>query len=67
MSEVRTTLQGYLGNKKPCAPTSVGPRFLKLRKREQKGVGPRFLQLRTGRQNPVWFLKFWFLIAEIPL
>jgi hypothetical protein len=36
MSEVRTTLQGYLGNKKPCAPTSVGPRFLKLRKREQK-------------------------------
>ena len=22
---------------------------------------------KTGRPNPVWFLKFWFLIAEIPL
>ena len=47
------TLQGYLGYQKPCAPTSVGPRFLKLRKR--------------GGPNPVRFLKFWFLIAEIPL
>ena len=42
MSEVK----GYLGYKKPGAPTSVGPRFLKLRKRGQKPVGPRFLKLR---------------------
>ena len=52
-------LQGYLGYKKPCAPTSVGPCFLKLRKREQKTVGPRFLQLRkrTKAVGPR-FLKF---------
>ena len=53
------TLQGYLGHKKSRAPTSVGPRFLKLRKREQKPVGPRFLQLRkrTKAVGPR-FLKF---------
>ena len=39
-------LQGHLGYKKPGAPTSVGPRFFKLRKRGQKPVGPRFLKLR---------------------
>ena len=56
---VAVHVQGYLGYKKPCAPTSVGPRFLKLRKREQKPVGPRFLQLRkrTKAVGPR-FLKF---------
>ena len=39
------TLQGYLGYEKPGAPTSVGPRFHKLRKRGKKTVGPRFLKL----------------------
>jgi hypothetical protein len=55
----------------------VGPRFLRVRKTWKNPVGPLFLKSRkreaffsnqeNGRQNPVWFLKFWFLIAGIPL
>jgi len=34
---------------------------------EESGRSPWSEIKKTGGPNPVWFLKFWFLIAEIPL